>query len=78
MTDYRVTFMKDLVAIDAYVRIEDEEQAAWEANVGFNAESWHLIDYERALIKRAEALVRETVHSTDFYADNWDWEIEEL
>lgn len=73
MTDYRVTFMKDLVAIDAYVRIEDEERAAAEENASM---LW--APYEAMLVGRAEALVRDTVHSTDFYADNWDWEIEEL
>lgn len=73
MTDYRVTFMKDLVAIDAYVRMEDEERQAVEENAqGLWA------PYEVILVGRAEALVRETVHSTDFYADNWDWEVEEL
>lgn len=73
MTDYRVTFIKDLVAIDAYVRIEDEEREAYEENSG-----GLFADYELAIIRRAQQLVRETVHSTDFYAVNWDWEIEEL
>lgn len=73
MTDYRVTFIKDLVAIDAYVRMEDEERQAIEENAqGLWA------PYEVIIVERAEALVRETVHSTDFYADNWDWEIEQL
>ena len=75
MTDYRVTFMKNLVSIDAYVRIEDEERQAIEEQLG----RWGRWEpYEAILVGRAEALVRETVHSTDFYADNWDWEIEEL
>ena len=73
MTDYRVTFMKDLVAIDAYVRIEDEERAAAEENASM---LW--APYEAMLVKRAEELVREHVHSIHFHSDNWDWEIEEL
>jgi hypothetical protein len=77
MTDYRVTFIKDLVAIDAYVRIEDEERQAIEENIGSSRGGpWQHI--ETLLVRRAEELVREKVHSTDFYGDNWDWEIEEL
>ena len=73
MTDYRVTFIKNLVSIDAYVRVEDEERQAVEENAqGLWA------PYEDILVRRAEELVREHVHSIHFHSDNWDWEIEEL
>jgi hypothetical protein len=76
MTDYRVTFIKDLVAIDAYVRIEDEERQAIEENTLTMGDAW--AHYETLLVRRAEELVREKVHSIHFHSDNWDWEIEEL
>jgi hypothetical protein len=76
MTDYRVTFMRNLVGIDVYVRVEDEERQAVEENVVTMSDAWRL--YEKWLVGRAQDIVRKTVHSTDFHADNWDWEIEEL
>ena len=76
MTDYRVTFIKDLVAIDTYVRLEDEERQAIEENTLTTGGTWG--HFETLLVGRAEELVRETVHSIHFHSDNWDWEIEEL
>lgn len=81
MTSYKVRFIKWAMALDVFVRMEDEERAAYEENSGG---SW--VAMEEALVHRAAQVVEVTMFGDLglinggplFITDNWDWEITTL
>jgi len=81
MTSYKVRFIKWAMAIDVFVRMEDEERAAYEEN-----STGSFVTMQEALVERAAQTI-EVMMFGDlglisggplFIPDNWDWQVTEL
>ncbi len=78
MTSYKVRFIKWAMAIDVFVRMEDEERAAYEEN-----SAGSFVTMQEALVERAAQTIELTMFGSLglgplFIPDNWDWEVTEL